>query len=88
MHKNYQGKAQVKIDNRMAKQNQKNKQRHSDEIARIQEQRSRKLERELAGYGKPSTQDHTQAKYVALGVICMVVMLGCAFLMLHRRANP
>lgn len=88
MHKNYQGKNQVKIDNRMNKYKEKNRQKHSDEIARINDERMRKLEKEMAGYEKPSkTIVNSNTKYIALGIFCFAVMLFCAFHLLQRKAN-
>lgn len=89
MHKNYQGKVQAKVDHQINKHKNKNKLKHSQEISRINEDRRRKMEREIAGYSKPDQAGRWthQTKYFVLGAVCLGVMLFCGFWLLQRKVE-
>lgn len=88
MKRNYHSKAQNKIDNRMNKYLEKTKMKHNDEIIRINEDRSRKLERDHIrnDHAGPHIDSSSKKKYLILGVTCFLLMLVSMFAMLSRKA--
>lgn len=87
---NYQAKLQGKFDNRMTKHQQKSSLRHNDEIARINEERRRKLEKEQAGIEGPSAPaNQNNFKMLFVVVLCVAVILFCTFRILQAKtADP
>ncbi len=87
--RNYQGKAQAKLDRRMNKHIEKNRLRHQDEIIRINQERMRKIEREHVrnDHVAPRIEPAKQKKYYILAAVCIALMLLSMFAILQRKAQ-